>query len=172
MNYLFVGNKVKATYNWIIALLFLFSYVVNKLYETEQLTLFLIYLSIYLGLVIYGFYIYRLKRVLTLLEEALIIIPWIILCSLLIYQTNGLYSLFFPGIYFIVLIYASFIKENKYFIMANVLGTLVLLYWVLFADNQLYWTYIMGYIIYLISYIAIVVVIRGYCSICLFCDLN
>lgn len=172
MNYLFVENKVKATYNWIIALLFLFSYVVNKLYETEQLTLFLIYLSIYLGLVIYGFYIYRLKRVLTLLEEALIIIPWIILCSLLIYQTNGLHSLFFPGIYFIVLIYASFIKENKYFIIANVLGTLVLFYWAFFTDNQLYWTYLMGYIIYLISYIAIVVVIRCYCSICLFCDLN
>ncbi len=167
---MFISNKIKAMYNWVISILFLFSCIIEMIIEPEQFLLFSKYIIASLILILYGFHILRAKRILKFVEESLIIVSWFILCSLLIYQTNGIYSHYFPSFYFIVLIYASFIKQKSYYIIFNVLGIITLLSWALFSNQNLIWSNIQGYILNILIYLAFLLVIKSYSSICLLCD--
>lgn len=165
---MFIHNKIKAIYNWAIGTLFLCSCIYEILNKPEQAALFEMLIIASFIPILYGIHILLLKRELKIFEELIIIVPWYVLCTLLIHYTNGIYSCYFPCFYLVVLIYTALIKDKSYYIIFNIIGIITLISWALFSNQDLIWSNVQMYILYVLIYLASFLVIRYYCSICLF----
>ena len=168
-----IENRVKGIYLQILNGIYLILFIVELFRRSNNLTSLLLFLFIFLGLLLgtVGIVTFRLHRRLSLVENFLIILLGLILASLIIYESNGINSQYFPSIFLVPLIYCIFMYEWKYIIFANLSVAVIIGSAIKIADSH-YDIFTINNGFYLITYLLMLLIIRNYPLKCLDCDLE
>ncbi|OEF99507.1 hypothetical protein BHF71_08800 [Vulcanibacillus modesticaldus] len=164
-------NRIKGISSISLALLFFVLYLLETFLNDGPFSFWVVYLFFDLVLFGYGLYLIFSGRLLTIWEDILITFSGLVLAILLIIDTKGIYSMYFPFIYLVALTYPAFTKGKKFFFISTSVGLIIIFSWVAVSTNISYF-FNLDLIIPLVVYIGLIMVIRNYRFECFWCDVE